>query len=206
MASTRHLITAATAVLIALPLAACNNDPDPTASPTATAETSTSTPTSGSPTPTASPSAPDQIAYAEAERVYKAFIVDFTDSKKTWDVTKLDQKLITPALYQFFVKDWARFEKSKLDGETFRFTQLVKSIAPAKFVTGKEAQLRVCAVTNARFIDKAGKDITTSSVGGPKAPINKQARSNNIQVLSADGGKTWRINFIAQTPGEGTPC
>ena len=199
----RARAAAITAMAIGVTLAACTPDqptPSPTSS-TTSAATASSTTTS---TPTASLT-PEQQAYAAAEKTYRAWVLNYGDAAATFDATKVDPKLVTPALLAWAQQDMARFAAEKAGGTTTKWTQDIKSVTGTRYVPGKEVQLQVCAVTNARFF-RNGVDITSSTPGGPPIPLQTEAKANQIQLKSADGGSTWQVDYFVIAPNAGASC
>lgn len=199
----RHRAAAAiTTMALGVTLAACTPDqptPTPTSSTTTTATTSSSTTT-----PTASLT-PEQQAYAAAEKTYRAWVLNYGDAKTNFDAAKVDPKLVTPALLAWAQQDMARFAAEKAGGSTSKWTQDIKSITGTRYVPGKEVQLQVCAVTNSRFF-RTGVDITSNTPGGPPIPMQTEAKANQIQLKSADGGSTWQVDYFVLAPDMGASC
>lgn len=204
----------AVVALACLGLTACTSD-DPANAPTTTVPAATSTPPATSSAPTSSTSTPapptstslDPMnqAYVDAEKSYRAFIASYAQAAKTWDAGKVDKKTASGPLIKVLAQDFKKLEQVKNLGGHIEFTQDIKVIKGSKFEPGKIAQLRVCAVTNSRFIDKNGKDVTVDPQGVAK-PRYTEARSNEIELISEDGGRTWLVNKLVTGGGVGDPC
>lgn len=199
--TTRRALAALTATLAAAALAAtlagCN-DGDANASTT----TTTSTP-STTLTPTAQTE--EQKAYTAAEASYRAWVTSYAAGLSHYDSALLNRKAATKRVVDAYVKNFADFAAAK-DGSTGKFTQDIKAVTGTKYDPTTLVQLQICAVTNARFYDKNGKDVTRSSPNGPLAPINTQARANQIQFTTPDGGKTWQVNTFTPFDDAGASC
>lgn len=171
--------------------------------------TAVTTPTNAPTTaPTAEPTTltEEETAYADAEEVYRDFAASFAEARTQWEAPKLDGSLITVDLAQFFVNDFERMRVTVEDGSTVRWTQDIQSVTPVRYATGEEVVIRVCAVTNTRFIAPDGTDVTQSGPepDAPPAPINTTARAKDIPL--AWDGEGWRLTTFIQASGEGEPC
>lgn len=200
----RRAAAAIAAMAISGALTACTTEK---ATPPTTSSTSNTTSSSPAPSTTTSPATltPEQQAYAAAEKVYRAWVLNYGDAAVTFDATKVDPKLVTPALLAWAQQDMARFATEKAGGTTTKWAQDIKSVTGTRYVPGKEVQLQVCAVTNARFF-RNGVDITSSTPGGPPIPMQTEAKTNQIQLKSADGGTTWQVDYFVIAPNAGASC
>lgn len=205
-----HRVTAAvTTVLLAGVLAGCGpDDPGPTTesgTPTPTRST-TMSPTA---TPTPSPTTAEQKAYAAAEASYRAWVTAYAEANKTFDASKLDSTHGTKGLNALAAKDFAKFraqDAKKNEKTTGKFSQDVRSIKGSLYTKGQAVQLAICAVTNSRFLDKNGKDVTLDGPNGNPLPVNTIPRQNQFQFVTPDGGKTWQLNSFVPGSRVGAQC
>lgn len=178
--------------------------PDSPAAP-ASPSTPTVQPSSATAPPTPTATTGEALAYASAEKNYRAWLASWSAASVSFDPTKLNADVATGALMKAAASELEKFQPDAEKGVTGRFTQDVRSIKGVSYEPGVRVVLRVCAVTNSRFIE-GGKDVTRSSANGPFAPVNNTARSNDVQFATADGGGTWLVGSFVLSPDEGKPC
>jgi len=142
---------------------------------------------------TATPVSQNELAYAAAEKTYRAWSTNYADAVTHYDPTKVDAALVTPQVLAQVKSQFARFAPVK-DKITDKYTQDIKIIRGAKYEPNG-VTITVCALTNDRFLDKAGKDVTLNPDGTP-APVLTEFRANDVTATSADGGKTWVISKL----------
>jgi hypothetical protein len=196
----RRVIASTGALLLAAVLAMTGCGPDSPAGPPRPAPSPS---TSSSPTPTAT-TAQGQ-AFEAAETSYRAFLASWSAASVEFDPAKLNVDVATTDLVRAATSELRKFQPDTKEGVTGRFTQDIKSIKGVSYEPAVRVVLRVCAVTNSRFI-QGGKDVTRSSPNGPFAPVNTTARSNDIHFTTADGGGSWLVGSFVLDPDEGKPC
>ncbi|MGB8384220.1 MAG: hypothetical protein WCG47_23765 [Dermatophilaceae bacterium] len=183
---------------LAAALAACETNGTPMTPPSTT---STTTPAATSSPPRSL--TPEQQAYADAEKTYRAWVANYADAYTTFDAAKLNASLITPQIMGETTTSFAQM-RAQEPGTTGKFIHDIKSIVGTRYLPDQEVQLQVCAVTDTRFY-KDGVDITTTSPGGPHAPLNTTPRANQIQLTSPDK-ETWRVSYFVLDGGMGASC
>lgn len=147
---------------------------------------------------TTAPAAPapvsqSALAYAAAEKTYRAWSANYANAVTTFDESKLNPALVTPQVLTQVKDQFARLATPK-DGGTAKYTQNIKTIRGAKYEPNA-VTITVCAFTDARFIDKNGKDVSITPEGKP-APVATEPLANDATATSADGGKTWVISKL----------
>lgn len=176
-----------------------SNSPAATGSSTSAPATSSTTPATASTTPTA-----EEQASADAKTAYDAYTASFKQAAATFDPSKLDRTAATTELVKATTAELRRLAPGEGESLSLRWTQSIKDMRPSRYVKGKEVQLQICAVLDGRFF-KNGKDVTVDRDGNP-VPPNKDAKSNQIQFVSTDGGKTWKMNSFVYSPEIGSSC
>lgn len=199
----RRAAAAIAAMALSGALTACTPE-QPTPNPSSTTTSTTSSPTtSTTAVTTTAPLTPEQQAYADAEKVYRAWVANYGDAATTFDVSKINRQLITDQIFQAHKDFFERIKKNE-PGTVGRWTQDIRSITGTRFVPGQQVQLQVCAVTNDRFLQN-GVDITRKSDGTP-APVITTPDANQIQLISDDGGRTWKVSYWVLLGGQGASC
>ncbi|WP_347350378.1 hypothetical protein [Intrasporangium sp.] len=195
------LTTAAATILAAT---GCTSEPAgaDSAHPTTTITTPAVTST---PIPSATSLTEMEQAYADAEKAYRAFTASYAKAARTFDATKLDRATGTPEVIASITGEIKRAAPVKASGATMVWTQKIKDIIGTKYEIGKLTQLQVCAVTNTRFFDKNGKDVTITK-DGKRAQPTTTARANQIQLVSTDHGKTWKVDTFVYSGEVGIQC
>lgn len=197
------LVLAGAAIYIAVNRVG-DSEPAPTVVPTQ-APTTAPSPTA-EPTPEPTPATEEELAFEAAQQRYRDFLPVFAEARVDWDNTKLSGDWLTVELATFFVNDFARFADSRARGVTNQWTQDVQSIEPVSWVPEEEYVIHVCAITNSRFIDADGNDVTKTGPeeDAPLSPINTTARGKDIAMVW--DGEQWRLNGFMQASNEGEPC
>lgn len=193
-----------TLTLAATALTACTNaEAHPTNTGTITPATIHDTPTTSTPphpTTSTAPITPEEQAYLDAEKVYRAWTANYATAARTLDPTKLDKKLITPEMVIALTRDFTTMKTAHPKTQAI-FTQDIKQIDGVRY-SPKELALQVCATTNSRFIEN-GKDVTTTPDGKP-SPVDTQPRAGQAVLLAQDG--RWRVAAFVRGGGGGMPC
>ena len=208
-----RLAALAGAALVTVIAAGCTQaNPHPgitpmtTGSPAASALRTGSTTSHDPPTSTPAPTSltAEEQAYAKAETAYRAWVANYAKAEAAgFDASKLDTRLATPALLDLIKM---KFKQFRGDGGSGLYTTQFVDIRGTRYVPGKEVQLQVCAITNAQFIDKNGKDVTVTADGKPSPP-NKNPWVVQVQMRSTDNGKTWKSDTIVYPdPKDPTGC
>lgn len=213
MTTTRPRLAAlAGAALVTVIAAGCTQstpDPGPKVTnvtpPASTTSTRTTTPASSTTsTPTTTSMSAEEQAYAKARKAYDAYTASFTVAAATYDPTKLDRAAATEPLVKATAAEIRRLTPANSKNASMKWTQQIKDVRPTRYVEGKQVQLQVCAIIDGRFL-KDGKDVTVDRDGNPRQP-NTDAKSNQVQFVSADDGKTWKMNSFVYSPEIGASC
>lgn len=162
-------------------------------------------PAASSTTATTPPVAPSTAAYAAAEKTYRAWQTNVTAAFLNYQPDKLDASLVTPDALAKVQTEITRLGKAA-NNTTARASQDIKSITGADY-SPSSLTLRVCAVTDFRFIDATGKDVTVHADGSPAAP-NTTPRTNDVRMVSPDSNKTWQVASVSTEVNAeaGQPC
>lgn len=203
MTTPRTRLTAlAGAALVTVIAAGCTQsppDPGPKVTnvtpPASTASTSTTPPASSTtPTPTTSaPMSAEEQAYANAEKTYRAWVVNYAAAEAAgFDPKKLDSRLATPALIDILSKQFKTFQQQK--GGAGKYSQDIRWMKPDRYRVNETVTFQMCAVTNARFLLN-GKDVTITADGKP-SPVKTKPTLHYVSMETIDNGKTWRSSTV----------
>lgn len=216
MTSTRTRVAALTAAaaITVTTLTGCGPDSNTKTTTSSSAPSGTSsTPPPSSPgtsmpatsSTTSSAQTAETQAYQDAEAVYRKFIINYQTAVTHFDSSKLNKSLATPGLLANVTQELNQLRSTTAKyGVSALFTQEIQGVLGTKYREGKLAQLQVCAVTNFRFI-RNGKDVTTDEEKNPQL-VNTVAKANQMELVSVDNGKSWKVNRFVTDAELGAQC
>jgi hypothetical protein len=185
----KYALFAATAVLLVVGVMLLwprNDTPGPAPAPPAATNTA----------PTA-----EQQAKADTERVFRAWLANYSLAARTFDSAQLDPSLATPDVISAAKADFDALRGPAAGVVTGTYSADIRDIVVG-YYTSDRVTLTVCALRDARFI-KDGRDVTVTRDGKP-APLATQPMWQATEFIRV--GDVWKVSAFELDTEQGTPC